>query len=220
MQVVIQCAGSKSPAAGYFRTSSGRRVEFVAEPDAVPPIAESIYAHPDDPSDQWNTSWRNRLDTYNLEQPSNPFGLFEAYRLYKPPIYRELVARFGVGNVFILSAGWGLVNAAYRLPRYDITFSHSQGVEPHKQRKSRDSYQDFCHLNAARRDQIVFFGGKDYLPLFKELTDSIAVEKVIFYRSTRAPSHPTWRPVPYETLRRTNWHYECAGTYLSGRVTI
>ena len=47
MIVIMQCAGLKMPGAGQMRTAEGRRVKFVAHPDAAPP-AELVYAHPDD----------------------------------------------------------------------------------------------------------------------------------------------------------------------------
>jgi hypothetical protein len=36
-------------------------------------------------------------------------------------------------------------------------------------------------------DEILFFGGKDYLPLFCSLTDAIRVKKTVFYNSARVP---------------------------------
>ena len=50
------------------------------------------------------------LIRYN-RQGLNPDGLFRGAELYKPPVYRALVERSGWQNVFILSAGWGLIRS-------------------------------------------------------------------------------------------------------------
>ena len=55
----------------------------------------------------------------------SPFGLLPAYQLYENSTYNRLVDRFGLSNVYILSAGWGLIPADFLTPHYDITFSAS-----------------------------------------------------------------------------------------------
>ena len=60
------------------------------------------------------------------------------------------------------------------------------------------------------RDEIVFFGGKDYLPLVCELTGAIKTRKTVFYNSGRVPSAPGCTLRRFDTRTRTNWHYECA----------
>jgi len=44
-----------------------------------------------------------------LGAEGNPLGLCPAYQLYENKTYGRLAARFGLGNLFILSAGWGLI---------------------------------------------------------------------------------------------------------------
>ena len=93
--------------------------------------------------------------------------------LYKPKIYGDLVGAFGWANVFVLSAGWGLIRSDFLTPDYDITFS-SQG-KPWSKRSKRLTrpLQDFNHLKDARLspdESIHFFGGMDYLELYYELT--------------------------------------------------
>lgn len=89
-RVVIQCAATKAPGAGFFETEAGQRIKFVAHPEDAPHSSEWLYARPDDPSDVSGQSWRMRLDAYNAAR-HNPFGLLEAYRLYRPRIYKDLV---------------------------------------------------------------------------------------------------------------------------------
>jgi hypothetical protein len=69
-------------------------------------------------------------------------------------------------------------------------------------------------------DEILFFGGKDYLPLFCTLTSAIRSPKIVFYNSARAPDLPGCTLRRFETTTRTNWHYECANEFLSERVVL
>lgn len=217
MKVIMQCAGSKAPEAGFLRTGTGQPVMFVAHPDQLPPSEEWVCARPDDPSDVPEQSWRQRLVTYN-DGHNNPFGLLEAYHLYRDPVYEELVKGFGAASVFILSAGWGLVRAAYLLPVYDITFTRA---EPYKRRRRQDKYDDFCHIQGDATGPIVFFGTKNYLPLLQRLTHPLRCDKVFFYRSADPPSElPGWRAKRFATPIRTNWHYACAKAFLRGKVSI
>jgi len=68
------------------------------------------------------------------------------------------VTRFGVKNVYILSAGWGLICADFLTPAYDITFSPS--AAPYKRRRKTDRYEDFRMLPDKAEREIVFFGGQ------------------------------------------------------------
>ena len=219
MKVVIQCAGSKVPSAGFFQTKAGKRVKFVAHPEKTPASSDWEWAHPDDdaPSDRPGTSWREQLDNYDDTRHDNPFKLLEAYRLYRPPIYRELVSKFGLENVLILSAGWGLVRANYPLPIYDITFSGN--ADAYKRRGKGDPYEDFCHLSPDDEGPIYFFGGKDYLPLFYRLAKQLPAEKIVFYASSEAPVQTGWRTVRYKPVH-TNWHYACARAFLNDELSI
>jgi len=127
MKIVIQCAGRKVQDAGALKDANGQPVLFVANPALAPPAEGCTYARPDDPAGNGLT-WREFLVQYNYKyrrNGANPSGLLPAYQLYAPEIYRQLVARFCVHNVFILSAGWGLIRADFLTPKYDITFSAS-----------------------------------------------------------------------------------------------
>jgi hypothetical protein len=65
-------------------------------------------------------------------------------------------------------------------------------------------------------DKIVFFGGKDYLPLLRSLTGETSNRKTLFYNAARPPQAPDWNLQRFETKTRTNWHYECAAFLDSG----
>ena len=216
MKIIIQCASSKKPGAGTLTTSDGRPVTFVANVALAPRDNGKLYARPDDASDVPGMSWRLRLEELNSAGAASD-SLLEAYRLYKPSVYAKLIAKFGLMNVFILSAGWGLIRANYRLPAYDITYSGA--ADGYKRRRMNDPYRDFNHVSTVG-GPLIFFGGSDYLPLFDQLTRSGSGEKVVFYRSSTPPANKSWRTIKYETTQTTNWHYSCAKDLIRGTIRI
>ena len=212
MIVVIQCAAGKQHHAGHLRTRDGLNVMFVARPDCAPPHSDRIYARPDDPSDR-GTSWRTVLQEYNDAPGTNPLGLLPAWQLYRNTTYGMLFERFGPDQLYVLSAGWGLIRADYLTPNYDITFSRARNVEPFKRRGPMDAYEDFG-FPFGIAEPIVFFGGRDYISLFCRLTEDAKVERTVFYAGSKVDA-------PGCTLRRfgdpfTNWHYQCAKEFLDG----
>lgn len=215
MRIVIQCAGRKRDGAGSMQTSDGRPVSFVADPPRDPSPGAQYFARPDDPSEDGRT-WRHRLLAYNESTNDNPLGLARAADLYKPDAYSRLEGRFGAGNLWILSAGWGLIPAAFLTPNYDITFSAS--ADPINRRRRRDVFLDWAMIDLATPEPIVFLGGKDYLPLFARLTNGAVGQRVVFFNSSREPSHPGITFVRYETKRRTNWHYSAAVAIADGEL--
>jgi hypothetical protein len=216
MIIVIQCAASKNLNAGHLASASGRPVIFVAEPLSAPADPAHVYARPDDPSET-DASWRNVLLKYNEQRGNNRLRLYPAYKLYINKIYERLVDRFGLPNVYILSAGWGLITADFLTPYYDITFS--QSAEPYKHRRKSDAYRDFRMLPAETNDEVVFFGGKDYLPLFCSLTNAVRTRKTVFYNSAHTPQALGCTLKRFETTTRTNWHCQCAGAFLDGTIS-
>lgn len=215
MIVVIQCAASKRTGAGHLRSAKGVPVVFVAQPQGAPANETFAYARPDDLSDT-GISWRDALLKYNKPPPDNPLGLYPAYRLYDNRTYGRLVERFGLKNVYILSAGWGLIAADFLTPYYNITYS--QSAEAYERRRKSDTYRDFRMLPEQTRDDMVFFGGKDYLPLFCALTAAIKSTKTVFYNSKQVPSAQGCTLRRFETSTRTNWHYECANAFVDGKL--
>jgi len=69
-------------------------------------------------------------------------------------------------------------------------------------------------------EQIVFVGGKDYLPLVVSLTSAVAGKKTIFYNSAYPPLAVGCVLKRYETSMRTNWHYQCANAFLDGAIKL
>ena len=207
--VVIQCAARKRPSAGHLTAENDNPVLFVANAATAPRRPEVAYRRPDDVALSALT-WREVLAKYNEIHGSaqaNPLGLLPAWRLYQNRTYEYLVDRLGEDNVFILSAGWGLVSATFLMPNYDITFSGS--AEDHKRRRSHEQYADFSMLPKDTSLPIIFLGGKDYVPLFCRLTEGTRAERIVYHVGEPPPA-PNCGVVRFETDRRTNWHYECA----------
>lgn len=123
---------------------------------------------------------------------------------------RPACGNLGLDHVYILSAGWGLVKSDFLTPYYDITFSQSaRGADAYKRRKKTDKYCDLSMLPDDTDEEIAFFGGKYYVPLFCTLTSKARSRRTIFYSADQAPQAPGCAVVKFETTTRTNWHYEC-----------
>ncbi len=221
--VVIQCAADKDENAGHFMSDDGRKILFVAHPCRAPASASIVCRRPDDlePSGR---SYRDALIAYNREhRKENPFGLLPALDLYqdKEKAYGGLADKFGRERVFILSAGWGLIDADFLTPKYDITFSkRARRKDAYKRRLQRDlGYRDCRMIPEETSSHVVFLGSKDYIPLFCETTVGIA-RRTVFYKADTSPDAPGCTLRHYQTSRRTNWHYECAKKLISGALCL
>jgi hypothetical protein len=214
MIAVIQCAGSKRKGTGYFATPSGERVVFVARPEIAPQSERYLPVHPDAPTPNGHT-WRDEVLAYN-QRADNPLHLHAAWELYEPTAYRRLVSHLGVENVYVLSAGWGLVRSDFKLPQYDITFTSAvKKKRPWVHRRRSDIYRDFGHLPAETTEEVYFFGGKDYLGLFSHLTRHIRGPRTAFFNSALPPKAPGLRLQRFEATRNMNWHYDCVDWFVS-----
>ncbi len=177
MKIVIQCAGQKRQPAGTLKGPTGEEIVFVACPELCPPDGTSgvRYCRPDDLVGPGLGTWRESLVAYN-QDGENRHGLCTAAELYRPRIYRDLVLAFGSENVFILSAGWGLIRSDFLTPDYNITFSTQKNVPAWARRSKRLTLppRDLNHLTptvTSPDEPIHFFGGRDYLPLFSALME-------------------------------------------------
>lgn len=224
MNIVIQCAGSKKESVGMMKRSDGHPVMFVADPKAMQPSGYYMYAHPDNLADGGKT-WREVVEEYNKNPGTNCLDLLRAWDLYKNPVYSRLVEKFGCSQVFILSAGWGLVRADFLLPNYNITFSSpnsklSASYKKGIRRNKTVHFNDFCCIPKDSSEPILFFGGVKYLPLFYELTRDIDCHKTVFYKSENSSLAPdnSFNMIKYDTPRKTNWHYDCANALIDGKI--
>jgi hypothetical protein len=122
-----------------------------------------------------------------------------------------------VQNLYILSAGWGLIRANFLTPYYNITFSQTKKEQKYKRRRESDHYEDFAMLPTAIGEPIVFFGSKGYVGSFCSLTRGSRREKTVFYNAGRAPDAPGCVLKKFEDAKRdTNWQYDCANAFLDG----
>ena len=223
MIVVIQCAARKQRHAGHFRTADCRPVMFVANPKEAPCGDGLVYARPDDPSCENGKSWRDALCDYNKkykENPSeNPYGLLPAWQLYRHPTYKRLADRYGPDRLYILSAGWGLIAASFLTPMYDITFSKAEKVGSCKRRSHRDKYQDLRMLPSDVAGPVAFFGGKDYIPLFCDLTKGTRCQRTVFYAGKK-PCAPGCITRCCFRKPFIMCHYQCAKKLIDGRIRL
>lgn len=223
-KIIIQCAKSKQRDAGSFSTpleTIKRTIKFVAAPSQAPKNRDYLHARPDDVCEGQSHTWRDRLVEYNetyQNKGENPDDLLPAYQLYTNPAYGALVDKFGAENVFILSAGWGLVGANFLLPDYDITFSGAKNVKAFAKRQKGDSYKDFNQLPDDGTESI-FLGGQAYQPLLCDLMAAHKSKKTIFYKGTTEPRLPRdFKLKRYDAKRSTNWHYSCVNDLVAGRI--
>lgn len=152
-----------------------------------------------------------------LATGANPQGLVSAFALYWPSTYAEL-ATLPVEDVFIMSAGWGLVRGDYLLPSYNITFSKQ--APKHSQRGARETdWLDFNHLVGAIKpgEDVHFFGGEDYLRPFCNLIarhrsprDFVIHHKV---DEARLSMRGDFRFCRHE-IRDRMWHYKALTDFL------
>jgi hypothetical protein len=96
-----------------------------------------------------------------------------------------------------------------------------QNGEPHKFRRKGTVWCDFCQLSESDAP-VVFFGGKDYVPLFGKLTRSYGGQRIIFHISGAPPAAPGCLFQRYQnpTKNPRKWPYECAKDFLDGNVVL
>jgi len=215
MKIIIACT-SKKRDGGSFK-SNGETVKFVAHPEYAPHSDHYIYARPDDISDDGRLSWWERLRDYNENYKNtkeNPCNMLPAFELYKNPIFEKLVNEFCIENVFIISAGWGIIPADYLTPIYDITASNRG--EAHSKIKIEDTLKKVPNMLPDNGEDIIFLGGKDYQKLFHKLFRNYEGEKIIFYycqpdlTAQRSKDNDGFELRPYQSSNPRKWYYECA----------
>ena len=174
-------------------------------------------------------SWRQKLDEYNQQfqrTGENPWNLLPASQLYTPRepysnIYSNLVERYRPENVYILSAGWGLIGSNFLTPNYNVTHG---GQDPMNSRRGKDVVRDFNHLTlhaGGTERPIIFIGGSKYVRQFCKLTETFGCRKVVFYCGQRPSLPPGYTPIGYigDSSART-WVYQCARDLIGGKIAI
>jgi hypothetical protein len=86
-------------------------------------------------------------------------------------------------------------------------------------RGKNDLYQDFRMLPDEVQEEVVFFGSKEYLPLFCSLTNRIQARRTVFYKAALEPSAPGCILRRFtQGKRETNWQFDCANSFLDGTI--
>ena len=182
---------------------------------------------PDDPKPNDKCTWRKWVEdnqnnaipalAYNLYIPQNPFN----------DVYLNLNEKFD-DRLFILSAGWGLVKANFRLPNYDITFSVDNPANLRVFQNPNPPYNDFNHLTnnhnevlIGRNEDIVFMGGRAYIEQFISLTENSINNKLIYYFGMNSPAQVlplgfSYRKYFHPDATNYTWYYFLAQDYANG----
>ena len=216
MIVVIQGAAGRQPHAGHIKARDGRRVLFVADPERAPADLAVCHARPDERSN-FCVTWRKLVLGYNANRRNNPLGLLPAHELYPDEIYAQLVEQLGASKTYILSAGWGLIKASFLTPNYDITLD--PGAEPFRRRAPTDEYADLCMLPANSEEDLYFFGGEEYVPMFCRLTAAHRGRRIVCYDSANPPEAAGCTLQRFDTGGGAHGYQECAAAFLANRPT-
>lgn len=206
MKIVFPCASSKNEIPFIYNE---REINFVSH--ALPNIENKFFVHPDELIFNENISWRDFIN-----KQENRKDLKKAYNLYKNEIYDRLYKRFG-NNLFIFSAGWGIVRAEFKLPNYNITFSRGENIPNHCIRDKKQKYKDFNHLNGIEKNEkIIFIGPEDYATSFLKLVSKLPNEIEIFYRDKFLDNYNYKNTIKRISFKKyikgtiRNWYYKCA----------
>lgn len=210
-KVVMICASDKNNNGELI--FNGIPIQFFAQTNA----ANNEFL-PDDKMPNSETTWREFVKDNQKIIP------YKAYELYKRNEYCLLKEAFG-NRFFILSAGWGLVRADFKLPKYDITFTRLKDkLNTYRKYNKPPKYKDFNHFIDDNEDNedIVYIGGKDYLLLFYELTQHLPNRKIIYWKHKETPKPlvniESFSFRYYNINWNTNWHYELAKDIANGIV--
>ena len=216
MKIIISCCDRKN---GEPFIHNGEMINFVSNVDQVV-SDDGIYVHPDDLVPNEDFTWRDLVSLQGLNNNLQP-----AHELYSPPIYNSLFQHYG-NDLFIFSAGWGIIKADFRLPKYNITFSNNN-VPNYAIRNNGGIFHDFNHLDGiAENEQILLIAGMDYVIPFCQLTENLPNEKIIIYKNQNLLNNiqylnnGNFQFQHYQTNRCTNWHYEFAQRIINNEIEI
>jgi hypothetical protein len=107
--IPVLCCSSKKTKDGFYY--NGQSIKFVASPRMAVKNGVVFYK-PDDKIPGENKTWR---DLVVNGQNDPKLNFVPAYRLYSRDIYRDLYHEFG-NRFYILSAGWGIIRADFKIP--------------------------------------------------------------------------------------------------------
>lgn len=216
MKIIISCSNRKN---GKPLKYKDKIINFTSRKDEIDQKQES-YFHPDDLIPNENISWRDLISLQEL------VDLTPAHNMYKNKIYNSLYNKFG-NDLFIYSAGWGIVRADFKLPNYNITFSKGNNIPLYAKRNFNDEFNDYNQLKEIdENERLIFIAGKDYVLPFCNLSQHLSNEIIILHSSlsvlknNKYLSKSNFHFVHYKTNLRTNWHYEFARKLITNDIII
>jgi hypothetical protein len=197
MKIVIQCAGTKTSSAS-FRNALGP-ICFVAAPD-----------HLQNERAPWDTvygtTWIEWVRRFNKEHVL-PSGVSiveqfsRAASLYKNNIYARLTRQIGIDNIFILSAGWGLVPGNALIPTYNVTFSAKAEKNAKISPTKRSEYPSLLENPNFGEEDVHFFITPSYRDYWDKAFPNQKSKKYVFHERDGISA-------------KTNWHYEALKQWL------
>lgn len=216
--VIIQCAGKKKvhPTLELNRVP----VRFVAKPALGSPDC----FRPDDQVPGTDITWRKVVEDYNSPAGITlPIGvtvtgggqLPMATNLYSNSAYQALATRLGPSNIYILSAGWGIVRGDFRIPSYDITFSKASACYRRTYGHPAAPWFDWAWPANAPISGIVSLVGKPYLDIEVALCGHL--DLCYCHKAKKLPRLPAgWQPCSTTVKQNTNWQYSAAKNLIAG----
>ncbi len=172
---------------------------------------------PDDLKQGTQITWRQYIKD---NQNSDDIELKMAYLLYSNETYQNLYRKFGK-SLYIISAGWGLINSEFKLPKYDITFSKGPNIPANTKRIGLGNYYDWNFLKVEQDEEIIFIGALDYLQLFYALTQDLTNHKIIYYYGSGSqlkkniPPNETFTFRHYPSKNNRRWFYDLANDIIN-----
>jgi hypothetical protein len=148
-------------------------------------------------------------------------SLCAAGELYSNPVYEEVreFCNQNGHNLYILSAGWGLVSATTRLPAYDVTFSNQAQREKRITTAQRLRQPYLNELASLKTETHVFLPSK-YLQFFVGMGMGMRNLRVHWGRHLPEATYDMLG-VPAENVVRvdvnnanTNWHYNAINAFI------
>lgn len=135
----------------------------------------------------------------NQDSPTK--ALAEAYSLYLPKgdsfLYKHVYNVFG-DRLLILSSGWGLVKATYKLPLYEITFKGTNADENHRN-ISDPNYNDINHLPEIIKKypeaEVYPVLSKDYQKFLQKFTKGIKVNLELSNAAAKLNDRDAWTKI-------------------------
>jgi hypothetical protein len=221
--VVIQCAGPKFPGATLALNNAA--LNFVGKPWLVPPNGRAPW---DILPESGKRTWIDSVRDYNSGNGAlsagdvaarvsvmGQNGLTETGELYRRPIYRQLIHAYGIKNVFILSAGWGLIRADDKIPIYNVTFSNNAGVA-HISPADRSRHGTIRNtING--NNEIHLFITPQYLRYWVSLFPQSGNRRIILHwrKGQKDPHNWTGNITRHDCPNQRTWPYDAAAQFCS-----